>query len=80
MMNDSAQHTREENSLKPTKKVLLRKRIVVAEVCEETYSKKKYDWDGIEKMATDVINPAKIKGNAERKEITSSHMTSYMRI
>ena len=33
------QHTGEENSLKPTKNVLPRKLVVVAEVCGETYSK-----------------------------------------
>ena len=67
MIDDNAPTHERRKLIKTYKNVLPRKQTVFAEVCRETYSRKKSDKMGLKKMATDVINHAK-KGNAEKKE------------
>ena len=65
MMDDNAPTHERRKFVKTYKDVLFQKRIVVAEVCRETYSKN--DKRRSRKTATNVnINPHKLKGNAER--------------
>ena len=61
-------YTREGNVLKPTKNVLPRKQIVVAEVCGETYFKNDKEVEWRNGPQTEKLTP-KIKGNAEREII-----------
>ena len=65
MMDDSAPIHERRKLVKAYKNVLPRKRIVVAKVCEETYSKNdKKRWS--RKTAANAINkPHRLKGNAE---------------